>query len=328
MPSTSSVIKNALRPFSHFTTIQILFYILLVWVSAMIVYRGFSLFYPEKEGFDTDQSSEDEEKGTLDSKYVNKTGTDIYDTFYANLYDELVYSASKNNFDVGEITALIGNDNNGENVMLDIGSGTGHHVDAFSKTGAKVIGIDISPSMVKKAKENYPGLDFRVGNALDTMVFSNNYFTHISCLYFTIYYIKDKRTFFSNCMNWLLPGGYLVVNLVDKYKFDPILPAGNPFTLVSPQNYADKRITTTAVKFHDYDYKSNFDLNEDLAIFKETFKYKKNQKVRVNEHVLYMPTIKAVLAMAKDSGFIVSGEVDMGKIGYEYQYLYILQKPT
>jgi SAM-dependent methyltransferase len=320
MSSTPSVIKNALKPFRHFTTIQILFYTLLVLVSAMIVYRGFSLFYPQKEGF--------EDVATEGSKYVNKTGTEIYDTFYADLYDELVYSSSKNNFDVGEITALSGNGDLAKNVMLDVGSGTGHHVASFSRTGATAIGIDISPSMVKKAKKNYPGLDFRVGNVLDTILFSYNYFTHISCLYFTIYYIKDKRLFFSNCMNWLLPGGYLVINLVDKYKFDPILPAGNPFTIISPQKYADKRITTTAVKFHDYDYKANFDLNEDLAIFKETFKYKKNQQVRVNEHVLYMPTIKTVLAMAKDAGFIVSGHVDMGKIGYEHQYLYILQKPS
>lgn len=326
MSSSSIVIKKALKPFSHFTTIQILFYAFLLLVSVMSIYRGFSLFNPQlEEGFDTDINGKSNQGG---AKYVNKTGDDIYDTFYADLYDDLVYSSSKNNFDIGEITALTSKDAPEKNVMLDVGSGTGHHVGALSKTGAKVVGLDISPSMVKKATENYPGLDFRVGNALDTMLFSYNYFTHISCLYFTPYYIKDKMTFFSNCINWLLPGGYLILNLVDKYKFDPILPAGNPFTIISPQKYADKRITTTVVKFHDYDYKSNFDLNEDLAIFKETFKYKKNQQVRVNEHILYMPTIKAILAMAKDVGFIVSGRVDMGKIGYEHQYLYILQKPT
>ena len=322
--SSSYVIKNVLKPFRHFTIIQILFYTLLLLVSVMIVYRGLSLFNPQIEGFDMSSSS----SSSFGPKYITKTGDGIYDNFYADLYDELVYSSSKNNFDIGEITALSDKNSLKKNVMLDIGSGTGHHVGAFSKTGAKVVGIDISPSMVKKSKENYPGLDFRVGNALDTMLFSYNYFTHISCLYFTIYYIKEKETFFSNCMNWLLPGGYLSVNLVNRDKFDPILPAGNPFTIISPQKYADKRITSTVVKFRDYDYKANFDLNEDLAIFKETFKYKKNKQVRVNEHVLYMPTIKTVLAMAKTAGFIVYGRVDMGKIGYEHQYLYILQKPT
>ena len=330
MSSSSSILKNTLKPFRHFTPIQILFYILLLLVSVMIIYRGFSFFYPQKEGFDEDEQT----AGTLSngnssssSKYVNKTGTEIYDDFYVQLYDELVYNYSKNKFEVGEVTALNG-DNSSKNVLLDVGSGTGHHVDAFSKTGAKVIGVDISPDMVNKAKEKYPGLDFRVGNVLDSLLFSYNYFTHISCLYFTIYYMKDKVTLFNNCMNWLLPGGYLVVHLVDKHKFDPIIPAGNPFSIVSPQKYAEKRITSTIVKFNDYDYKANFDLNEDLAVFKETFKYKKNDQVRVNEHYLYMPTIKTVLAMAKDAGFIVKGQVDMSKVGYEYQYLYILQKPN
>jgi len=290
----------------------------------MIVYRGLSIFYPEIEGFNGDEKNKGLEGGNS-SKYVNKTGVEIYDKFYVDLYDELVYSYAKNSFEIGEINTLTDSKNN---VMLDVGSGTGHHVNAFSKKGVKVIGVDVSQDMVNKAKEKYPNLDFRVGNVLDSMLFQSNYFTHITCLYFTVYYINNKQLFFSNCMNWLMPGGYLVVHLVDKYKFDPIIPAGNPFTIVSPQKYADNRITSTTVKFNDYDYKSNFDLNEDLAIFKETFKYKKNDKVRVNEHYLYMPTIKTVLAMAKDVGFIISGHVDMMKIGYEYQYLYILQKPV
>ena len=328
MSASSSIFKNTLKPFRHFTPIQILFYILLVLVTSMIIYRGLLFFYPElqKEGFEDPPGviSNDDKS----AKYVNKTGTEIYDEFYVDLYDKLVYSYSKNNFEVGEVTSLGGGgyDYTKPNTILDVGSGTGHHVGLFSKTGAKVIGVDISQDMVNKAKEKYPDLDFRVGNVLDSLLFSQNYFTHITCFYFTIYYIKDKQTFFNNCMNWLLPGGYLVVHLVDKYKFDPIIPAGNPFTIVSPQKYADKRITNTVVKFHGYEYKSNFDLNEDLAIFKETFKYKKNDRVRVNEHYLYMPTIKTILAMAKDAGFIVKGHVDMTKIGYEYQYLYVFKK--
>lgn len=323
MSSSSSIIKNALKPFRHFTPIQILFYILLLVVSTMVIYRSLSIFYPQMEGFDEEKKNEGS-SGDNSSKYVNKLGTEIYDNFYVELYDDLVYSYAKNNYEIGQINDLTGGKNN---IILDVGSGTGHHVNAFSKKGIRAIGVDISQDMVNKAKENYPNLDFRVGNVLDSILFQPNYFTHITCLYFTVYYIQDKRLLFSNCINWLLPGGYLIVHLVDKYKFDPIIPAGNPFSIVSPQSYADKRITTTTVKFNDYEYKSNFDLNEDLAIFKETFKYKKNDKVRVNEHYLYMPTIKTTLAMAKDAGFIVSGHVDMTKVGYEYQYLYILQKP-
>ena len=71
-----------------------------------------------------------------------------------------------------------------------------------------------------------------------------------------------------------MPGGHLILHLVDKSKFDPILPAGDPFDIVSPQNYAKKRITSTIVKFDDYDYKANFEEipNTTDAILKETFK--------------------------------------------------------
>jgi len=84
-------------------------------------------------------------------------------------------------------------------------------------------------------------------------------------------------------MRWLTPGGFLAVHMVNREKFDPILPAGNPFTIVSPQKYAKKRITTTTVKFDEFEYKSNFDIkqtieSEDIpnAIMKETFKNNKN----------------------------------------------------
>ena len=39
---------------------------------------------------------------------------------------------------------------------------------------------------------------------------------------------NNKQTFFNNCMDWLMPGGYLIIHLVDREKFDPILPPGNP----------------------------------------------------------------------------------------------------
>ena len=44
-------------------------------------------------------------------------------------------------------------------------------------------------------------------------------------------------------MDWLMPGGYLIVHLVDRESFDPILPPGNPLYVVSPQKYAKERIT-------------------------------------------------------------------------------------
>ena len=58
--------------------------------------------------------------------------------------------------------------------------------------------------MVNIAQKNYPELNFRVADMLDTMEFQSDTFTHIMCLYFTIYYIKDKRRFLENCYKLFL----------------------------------------------------------------------------------------------------------------------------
>ena len=63
-------------------------------------------------------------------------------------------------------------------------------------------------------------------------VISANSFSTITCFYFTIYYIKDKNTFLQNCYNWLMPGGYLVLHLVNRDKFDPILNVAGPYILL------------------------------------------------------------------------------------------------
>ena len=126
-----------------------------------------------------------------------------------------------------------------------------------------------------------------------------------------------------------MPGGFLVLHLVDRDRFDPIVPAGDPFTIVSPQKYAEKRITSTTVKFEGMEYKSNFEVvnNDDIAFLNEIFKSTDTGDVRKNEHKLYMSTQREILSLAKDIGFILRGKVDMTKCQYSDQYLYILQKP-
>jgi SAM-dependent methyltransferase len=218
---------------------------------------------------------------------------------------------------------------NDTSVILDVGCGTGHHVDALSQKNLKVLGIDISDSMIKKAKDNFPNRDFVVGNALDSSQFNHNSFTHILCLYFTIYYFPDKRQFFDNCMDWLMPGGYLVIHLVDREKFDPILPPGNPLYIVSPQKYAKERITTTKVTFNDFVYNSDFkfDKGANLATFDEKFKFN-NGKVRKQEQKLYMEDTQDILTISQQSGFILQGKINLVNCAYESQYLYILVKPS
>lgn len=262
-----------------------------------------------------------------DEKFVIKKKDDIYDDFYSGVYDKLVFSDIKNNFEIGKIVNYT--NPTVKSSILDVGSGTGHHVGKLNSLGYNTIGIDISPSMVAKSKEYYPTSTFIIGDVMKSLAFNQNQFTHILCLYFTIYYFKNKRQFFDNCYSWLMPGGYLVLHLVDKNKFDTILPVGDVFTIVSPQKYADKRITSTVAKFNNYDYKSNFEFDKDDNVsFIETFKNKNTGKIRKNIHELYMENQPTILSKARDAGFILVSKINMSKCQYNYQYLYILQKPS
>jgi SAM-dependent methyltransferase len=262
-----------------------------------------------------------------DEKFIIKKKEDIYDDFYSGVYDKLVFSDIKNNFEIGKIVNYT--NPTVKSSILDVGSGTGHHVGKLNSLGYNTIGIDISPRMVAKSKENYPTSTFIIGDVMKSLAFNQNQFTHILCLYFTIYYLKNKRQFFDNCYSWLMPGGYLVLHLVDKNKFDTILPVGDVFTIVSPQKYADKRITSTVAKFNNYDYKSNFEFeNDDNVNFIETFKNKNTGKIIKNIHELYMENQPTILSKARDAGFILVSKINMSKCQYNYQYLYILQKPS
>ncbi|NBV29692.1 class I SAM-dependent methyltransferase, partial [bacterium] len=112
--------------------------------------------------------------------YENDT---IYDDFYADIYDYLVFNNLKDDYEVGYI--MNSASPSSKSKILDVGCGTGHHVASLAAKNLEVIGVDVSPSMIKKAKEQYPQDNFMVGNALNGNLFKMNSLTHILCLYFT-----------------------------------------------------------------------------------------------------------------------------------------------
>lgn len=269
--------------------------------------------------------------------FTRMTDNDIFDDTYVNIYDNLVYNSFKNHFEVGRIfnseTPI-----NKKNI-LDIGCATGHHVKLLNNDDNKVIGIDNSPAMIKKARLNYPDLNFKLCDAINFMEFPENTFTHISCLYFTIYYIKDKKQLLENCFNWLQPGGVFILHLVDMHNFDPVIPTST----ISNNNNNNKnnknnRNTESNVKFDKLDYKANFELDNTIdntsvnltnpnAKFKETIKFKEQKNIRINEHNLYISTQRSILATARDIGFILQSQIEMSSINYHNNFIYTLQKP-
>lgn len=309
--------------------------ILLLTLSAILLYftiRHFVYYNVQVQSLKTMEGFDNNVADEPPKKYVLKKNNELFDNFYASVYDKLVFSDVKNTYELGKMAEYSRIDNHSK--ILDVGCGTGHHVGELLYTNPSlevdnVIGIDASQYMVKKARENYPEHKacFHNENVMNGTLFRDNTFTHILCMYFTIYYIKDKYRFFKNMHNWLQVGGMLFVHLVDPDKFDPIVPAGNPLEVVNVQNYADKRITDSRVIFNGFEYQSKFNHkpNKNIATFVEKFMFK-DGKTRENEHTFYMEENDVIIGKAQQAGFVVKGKIHMYKCGYENQYIYVFQK--
>lgn len=256
--------------------------------------------------------------------FSQKDNSTLYDQFYVSIYDELVYDPNKVEHEADEIIRVTGI--NSQSKILDVGSGPGHHVNEFQKRGFNINGLDDSLAMVKYAKKQYPNSHFKKGSILNPYVYDSNTYSHIISLYFTVYYFKDKSKFFGICHRLLKPGGYLVIHLVDSKNFDPMISLANPLLLVSPQSVAKERITNSSIKFNNFQYKSNFTIQDGIGKFEEKFIDDKTKNIRKNVHTLFMDSQKTIIKAATDRGFKLEGTIDLVPIQYEYQYLYVLSK--
>ena len=262
-------------------------------------------------------------------KYVLKKNNDIYDQFYVNVYDDLFYKELTNNYEVGTIENITEPTN--ESIILDIGSKTGHICGLLKEQNYNVTGLDESHDMVQFSKKEYPDIKFTKGSPLKSITYNNDSFTHILCLNQTIYHYKNKKDFIQNVYNWLKPGGYFAIQLIDKNDFDPVIPSAKPFFMINPQSFAKNKITTSNVVFNNFRYTGDFKtFPNDVVQYREIFKDTTagNEKVRENILEMWMPPKSTIVNIAKETGFIVFAEVDLMMAQLEYQYLYIFQKPA
>lgn len=263
-------------------------------------------------------------------RYVLKRESDIYDKFYIGIYDYLNKTKPRVEYEMKQIIESTQPDKE-HSIILDIGCGTGCIVNELTENGYRAFGVDKSKAMVDLSTRKYPASKIKLGNAEDSMEFERETFTHILCLNKTIYEFTDKVAFFRNCYHWLVPGGYLVVHIVNPAKFDPIVPAGKPRVIDNPQKYAKERITDTVIDFMDFKYKSSYDFKdaEKTGVVRctETFTDKQTGNIRENEQTLSMETEQSILNQARMCQFIAQGQFSMNEYnGDEHQTVYIFQK--
>lgn len=223
------------------------------------------------------------QKETLVSKKI-----EVSDESYENIYDKLVYDKIKNKSEIDFLKPLLNN----TSIVLDAGAGTGHHVDLLTKTGASAIGVDINENMVALARHRYPH-DYHHGNLLSMSLFPSQSFTHILCLYFTIYSFQYKEQFFQNVHHWLMPNGYFILHVSKEWNYGPT-----------------SKITG------NLSYKSTLVHNQ----HREIVTYKKKQIRRQSK--IYMESVDSIVALALQCGFRVHSMYKYA-VPYQNQYLYV-----
>jgi len=256
--------------------------------------------------------------------FVLKHGNEIYDSFYAVVYDDLNKTSDRTDFECNKIIELT-RPSTSNSVFLDVGCGTGHLVNHLTDLGYQAHGIDVSRDMVEHSRKKFPDIQTKCGNALDPLVYERMLFTHITCMNYTIYHIQDKNKFFRNCYHWLIPNGYLILHLVDKDKYNPMAPLSNMATLKNATVYGNSRKTDAKLEFKDFDYTSSHEFKPDnRVVVKESFTDNVTHNVRQNELTLYMENTDEIIKMAKNNGFIAHALINL--LADEYQYIYVFER--
>ncbi len=106
--------------------------------------------------------------------------------------------------------------------ILDLGCGTGYLAQQIRNLGADVVGTDLSPDMIAKAKASYPDVDFAVADASKfsftepfDAVFSNA----------ALHWVKDHDAMMKCVYNNLIPGGRFVAEMGGKGNVQQLIAA-------------------------------------------------------------------------------------------------------
>lgn len=276
---------------------------------------------------------------TQEPPFIVKRNENVYDEFTSKIYD-LIFHPEKDPQYIIKSVFKMTEPTPSFTTILDIGCGTGELLNALNREGYNnTYGLEKSPAMAQECLEKYPSLKVKIGDAsVDPMLFDKSTFTHIFCVGMTIYEIKDKIAFFRNCYFWLKPNAVLILHLVNRDKFNAVIPAGNdPLLMPTDESisvlvnkYAVERITNTEVEFEQFKYKSSYDFSKkDVVTFTESFLDTKTSKIRRNERELYMPSeMENVLYDAQYCGFLVTSQTSyLDFNGDENQFLFTLERP-
>jgi SAM-dependent methyltransferase len=286
-----------------------------------------------KEGFESGITEAEKSRTTW---FEND---ELFDEFYSTVYDNLTQLAGRYPQEVALITTQWKKTAETDTMdILDCGCGSGIATVLFAKMGANsVTGLDKSEAMLRRArtvtlltaglpKDQREAITFLHGDMQQQYTFSGGQFSHAALLFFTLYYSSDPTGLFRNLFHWIRPGGKLAIEVVNKYKFDPLLEAASPFAGTTVQKYVKKRVTKSKVEFDKFSYEAEFDLQDPTAEFREVFKFS-DKTTRRQRHTLHMRDINEFVHIAQTAGWNYNGFIDLMSAGFEYAYVLMFTHP-
>ena len=315
--------------FDTWETVAIVFF-LLISISYIVILTIDKLtiinYGTIKEGFITDSAA-------AASKYEWLSNDDLFDDFYAGVFTKLTQNENLIQAETAVcLEEFAKNTAKDQLIILDAGCGIGIGTITMAKQGVGMtVGIDKSQAMIRYAKgttvpnstlndSQKQDIEFRTFDLIGPGSAAAAEFTDAMLLYFTVYYFKDLDNLFRNLALWVKPGGSLAVEVVNKYKFEPVLDSSNPWIGFSPQKYSKERLTKSKVVFDKFDYEAEFDLEDPKAEFRETFRFK-DGSVRRQKHTLYMTNIPDIVKTAQNNGWTYTKYVDLMPFSFQYGYL-------
>lgn len=288
----------------------------------ILLMYGMTLCMSSQEGFENEGSItyEDPEQ--------------IYDDTYASIYDLVWNPQDMLKYQQVSMQDISLADWPKTSVkVIDMASGTGQHACWFKNLGVDYTGVDISESMLAKGRTLCPGARFQKGDITQVTLFPPKSFSHALLLGFSIYEFQNPKVVSDNAYQWLQPGGYFIVHLVDPDKYDPLHALASPFAAFSLQKYSYERQTKSEIFFDKFKYigKLNKKKNDDDAVYEETLAYYDKEhnngtKYRENKHHWNMPSKERMIDIIKSSGFRFEEAIDMTRCGKEYQYVVYFSK--
>jgi len=139
------------------------------------------------------------------------------------------------------------------NSAIDLGCGSGDYVDALTRAGYRVTGIDSSPGMIAQARANKQGTFHELSfTEIDQLSGS---FECVYCVGNSLSYLPEGAMpdFMKNIQQLLTPGGNLVIQVVNWDKYRQTGAADFPVQPLSEERTFHRRyesIDTVQVIFH------------------------------------------------------------------------------